>query len=119
MTQKGKLDLSKYTKDELIELVKAIAYHANPLVADETIRYCLIDIDHRRNIRLIDEAYEHAQAASEARERYIELVNPYQGKPLSAIPAQTLEEMRKCIEKAEREERIYLLLSEKIEKRRR
>ena len=108
-------DLSRYTKDELIELCKAIACHATPLRAVQTIMYCLIEIDHKRNLKKIDEAYKHAKAAEQARREYIELLNPYQGKPWVAIPLNVLEKMRKCLETAQREEKIYLKMSGEVE----
>ena len=108
-------DLSRYTKDELIELCKAIAFHASPLCADQTIRYCLIEIDHRRNLKKIDEADKHAKAADQARREYIELLKPYQGKPWADIPLNVLEKMRGCLEISQREEKIYLKMSAEVE----
>ena len=108
-------DLSRYTKDELIELCKAIAFHTSPLRADQTIRYCLIEIDHKRNLKKIDEADKHAKAADQARREYIELLKPYQGESWLDIPLHVLEKMRKCLEKAQREEKIYLKMSAEVE----
>lgn len=107
-------DLSRYTKDELIELCKAIAFHASPLRAVQTIRYCLIDIDHRRNLKKNDEADKHAKAADQACREYIELLKQYQGKPWADIPLNVLEKMRKCLEHAQREEKIYLKMSAEV-----
>lgn len=107
-------DLSRYTKDELIELCKAIAFHTSPLRADQTIRYCLIEIDHKRNLKKIDEADKHAKAADQARLEYIELLKQHQGKPMTEIPLSVLQKMRECIETAQREEKIYLQLSKEI-----
>lgn len=109
-------DLSRYTKSELIELIKAMAFHANPLKADEMIRRCLIEIDHRRTLRRLDEADAHSKAAFKARERYVELVKPYHGKPYSDIPLEVLREMKKCLHEAEYEEKMYLQISIQIEK---
>lgn len=109
-------DLSRYTKEELIELVKAVSNYENHLHAGDTIRYCLIGIESRRTKRKLEEAYAHSEAADAARKRYIELVRPYQGKPYSDIPLQTLKEMQKCLEEAAREETIFLRLSEAIER---
>lgn len=108
-------DLSKYTKDELIELCKAIAFSVSHLKADQTIKYCLIEIDHRRNLKKIDEADKHAKAADQARGKYIELVNPYRGKSWADIPMDVLEKMKMCLATAEREEKIYLKLSAEVE----
>lgn len=93
-----------------------MAFHANPLKADEMIRYCLIEIDHRRTLRRLDEADAHSKAAFKARERYVELVKPYQGKPYSEIPLKVLDEMKKCLHEAEHEEKMYLQISIQIEK---
>ena len=113
--EKGMPDLSRYTKDELIELCNALAFHVSPLRADQTIRYCLIEIDHRRNLKKIDEADKHAKAADQERREYIELLKPYQGKPWADIPLNVLQKMRKCLENAQREERIYLKMSGEVE----
>lgn len=108
-------DLTKYTKDELIELCKAIAFHASPIRANETIRYCLIEIDHKRNLKKIDEADKHAEAADRARGEYIKLVDPYRGKTWADIPSDVLEKMRMCLATAEREEKIYAKMSAEVE----
>ncbi len=113
--EKDMPDLSKYTKDELIELCKAIAFYASPLRANQTIRYCLIEIDHRRNLKKIDEADKHADAAFKARAQSLELLKPYKGKPWTDIPLFVLEEMKRKLDIAQREERIYLKLSAEVE----
>lgn len=108
-------DLSRYTKDELIELCKAIAFYTSPLGADRTIRHCLIEIDHRRNLKKIDEADKHAKAADQARREYIELLKQHQGKPMTEIPLSVLSKMGQCLKTAHREEQIYLKMSAEVE----
>lgn len=114
MADQNMPDLSRYTKDELIELCKALSYHASPLNPTYTLRFCLIEIDHKRNLKKIEEADKHSKAANLAREEYIELMKPYKCKPLKDIPLNVLEKMKKCLDTAQREEKIYLRLSEEI-----
>lgn len=97
-----KHDLKKYTKEELIWLIENV----DGFGWERRIGEVLIELEHRRAMKKLDEADRHAKKAHAARERYIEIMRPYEGRRISDIPIGVLDKARAAIEQAEREERL-------------
>lgn len=98
-----KHDLRKYTKEELIWLIENVGGFG----WERRIGEVLFELDYKRVMKKLDEADSHAKKAHAARERYIEIMKPYEGRRISDIPIGVLDKARAAIEQAEREERLY------------
>ena len=77
-----KIDLAKYSKQELVEILKEVIFLADPFQRNEYLERALIEVNHKRQLRLIDESAKHADLAHKARREAIELLKPYENKKI-------------------------------------
>ena len=110
-----KIDLSKYTKAELIEILNRVLRDVDPFGRIGYLRGAIADFEFKRQMRKIEEAHKYARKAGESRYKYIELAEPFKGRKLMEIPIETLEKMQKCIEEAARYEKKYERLYKEID----
>lgn len=110
-------DLRKYTKEELINIIKAISFNSGDVFCKyRRLNNAIADLEYSRYMASIDKADKHAKKANLARKRYFEIMSPYAEQKISDIPLPTLEKARAALEESEKEEKIYLQLMKELGK---
>lgn len=87
---------SDLTKAELLQVVEMLAMETGPYYLDRAlgrIRLQRNDAYHERCVKLIDEEQKHYAA-------YFDLLRPYEGKPIVAVPQAVLEQAQAELDKA-------------------
>ncbi len=105
------MNLNKYTKSELIE---AIGMLTGGSYAE--LERCLYCIDGNRVKNLCEEADRLNKISSEARQQYIDMLKPYNGKKFSEIPLEVLAKAQKYINKARDADEKWSKIMKKIER---
>lgn len=105
------MNLDKYTKSELIE---AIGMLTGGSYAE--FERCLYFIDEKRIKELFDEAYRLNNVAVEARQQYIDMLKPYNGKKFSEIPLEVIAKSQKYINKARDADEKWSKIMKKTER---
>lgn len=109
-----KADLAKYTKEELIEILNEVVFLADPFQRNGYLERAIGNARHKRQMRLIDKADQHAKRAFEARAEYLDLLKPYEGKKYSEVPVSVLHKVNACMERAQREDTVWERLQKEI-----
>lgn len=110
-----KSSLSKYTKEELIDILCQLAFHVDPFQNAGHLKRAIGDVEYERQMARIDKAHDHAERAFKARNEAFELLQPYEGKKYSDIPNNVRTKIAACIRRAEREEAAWEKLSKEID----
>jgi hypothetical protein len=110
-----KSDLAKYTKDELIEILNEVVFLADPFQRNGYLERAMGEARYKRQMRLIDEAHQHAQRAYDARSESFKLLEPYEGKKYSEVPLAVLSEIAELMEQAQKEDASYERLQKEID----
>lgn len=93
--KKHDLDLQKYTKDDLIWVIERLYS-----LGDEfSVRMRLNELDHKKTKDRLNKCDALCREAAECRSKYIDLIEPYQGKPIKDIPLDVLKEAEQLIER--------------------
>ena len=107
------MNLEKYTKSELIE---AIGMLTSGSYAE--LEKCLYCIDGNRVKKLCEEVDRLNNVAAEARQQYIDILKPYNGKKFSEIPIEVLAKAQNWINAAREEDEKWNKIMKKIERMR-
>lgn len=90
------MTLKECTKQELIKIIERLTYFKK-----EELRRELRNIEYEREIERLDkinnEAEKCEKIASEAFEKYCNLLKPYEGKPIKDIPSEVLIKAREYL----------------------
>lgn len=97
--------LKDCTKDELIFVIKRLQMYS--LSDGHYIQLALRDVGEERERKKMDEARKIADYAFQKRQEYIDLLAPYEGKPLSDIPASVLEKADSAMKEAQKADRKW------------
>ena len=84
------MTLEQCTKAELIQIIKKL-----PLLDEYCIKDALFEIEIQRTEKRLNKAEEYGEIASENLYKYIEILKPYENKPLSDIPSDVLNQAAK------------------------
>ena len=77
------MKLSDCTKADLLWIIKAMCKYD---LSDRNLRLALNDLEYEKERKRFDRADQALQTASAASQRYIELLKPYEGMPLTEVP---------------------------------
>lgn len=88
------MTLNDCTKAELLEILAVISMDAG---TSWNIRRALSDIELRRIEKTHAEAAKVAAVAKAKQDEYIELLAPYEGKPLGSVPLDVIEKARHAL----------------------
>lgn len=87
---------SDLTKAELLQVVEMLAMETGPYYLDRALGRIGLqrnDAHHERCVKLIDEERKHYAA-------YLDLLRPYEGKPIADVPPDVLEQAQAELDKA-------------------
>lgn len=107
------MNLEKYTKSELIEAIGMLT--GGSYAEFERCLYC---IDGNRVKKLCEEADRLNEISTEARQQYIDMLKPYNGKKSSEIPLEVLAKAQKYINKVLDADEKWSKIMNKIERMR-
>ncbi len=83
------MNLSDCTKADLLWLIKQICKDE---LSDHRLQWALNDLEWEKERERLDRADQARQAASAASQRYVELLKPYEGMPLTDVPMDVLQQ---------------------------
>lgn len=83
------MNLSDCTKADLLWIIKTMCKYD---LSDRNLRLALNDLEYEKEQERLDRADQARQAASAASQRYIELMKPYEGMPLTEVPMDVLNQ---------------------------
>ena len=69
---------------------------------DWTLRQALIALDYTKEVERIEEAEKIAKQSHKLRQEYIDLLSPFDGKPINEIPLDILEKASSAMKQAQR-----------------
>lgn len=99
MAKKSKtVNLAKYSKEDLIWIINRMSSFGQGWYLDEALR----SLQYQKEMKRIDEADRIAKQSSAARQAYIDLISPYDGKPWGEIPLDILKKAQKEIDEADK-----------------
>lgn len=99
------MTLKNCTKEELIFVIERLELY-NPS-QKYFVQRALNDVKMQREEKKIDEAKRISDYAFQKRQEYIDLLAPYEGKPLSDIPASVLEKAYSAMKEAQKADRKW------------
>jgi hypothetical protein len=91
MASKKMPDLQKYSKEDLIYIINRMSAFGDDWGLYEAIRM----LEYDKEMKRIREAEKIAEQSHKLRQEYIDLLMPYDGKPISEIPVEIAE--RACV----------------------
>ena len=97
---KDKLTLQKCTKEDLIWIINRVLQMTTLNNADYYIRRALSDLNYEKEKKKYAEAEKCGQRSSAKWQEYIDLLKPYDGKPIKDIPLDILVRAQKVYEEA-------------------
>lgn len=83
------MNLSDCKKADLIWIIRHMCQYN---LSDRALQHALHDLEYEKEIQRFDQAKQFADAAAEASRRYVALLKPYEGAPLSDVPMHVLEQ---------------------------
>ena len=83
------MKLSDCTKADLLWIIKTMCKDE---LSDHMLQWALNDLEREKERKRFDRAEQLLQASSAASQRYIELLKPYEGMPLSEVPMDVLKQ---------------------------
>ena len=83
------MNLSDCTKADLLWIIKAMCKYD---LSDRNLRLALNDLEYEKEQERFDRAEQLLQVSSAASQRYIELLEPYEGMPLIEVPMDVLKQ---------------------------
>lgn len=109
-----KADLAKYTKQELIEVLNEMVFLADPFQKNGYLERAIVEARSKRQERLIEKAYQHAQRSYDLRTESYRLLEPYIGQKYSEIPKAVLNKISSCMKQEQKEDAEYERLQKEI-----
>lgn len=106
--EKAIAKLRKLSKDELIWCILEMEKHN---LGRPSIDMILCDLAYKQELDNIDRCAKLAEQAHEKRMAYNALVEPYVGKPLTAVPKQVFDRAVKLLQEAEAADKEWFRLS--------
>lgn len=107
-SEKTMAKLRKLSKDELIWCILEMERHN---LGRPSIDMILCDLAYKQELDDIDRCAKLAEQAHEKRMAYNALVEPYVGKPITAIPKQVFDRAVKLLQEAEAADKEWFRLS--------
>ena len=83
------MNLSDCTKADLLWIIKQICKDE---LSDHRLQWALNDLEWEKERERLDRADQLAKTARDASKRYIELIKPYEGMPLTDVPMDVLKQ---------------------------
>lgn len=90
-------DLKNYSKEDLIWIINRMCAFGD----DWTLKNALRELDYTKDIRRIEEAEKIAKQSHKLRQEYIDLLSPFDGKPINEIPLDILEMASSAMKQAQ------------------
>lgn len=90
------MNLSKYTKADLIWIIKRLQIRCK-----YDIERALNDLEYEKEKERISEAEKCYKLADKKRREYLEILEPYDGKPIIDIPLPVLKKADKVMKEAQ------------------
>lgn len=87
--------LEDCTKEELVGILNKLKDHGN----ETLINFYLLEVSRDREVKELHEAANWAKISASFRKKYIELLKPYEGRPINEIP-QRIREVAATYQKA-------------------
>ena len=83
------MKLSDCTKADLLWIIKTMCKYD---LSDRNLRLALNDLEYEKEQERLDRADHLVKTAFAASQRYIELIKPYEGMPLTDVPMDVLKQ---------------------------
>ena len=83
------MKLSDCTKADLLWIIKTMCKYD---LSDRNLRLALNDLEYEKERKRFDRADQLAKTAHDASQRYIDLMKPYEGLPLTDVPMDVLQQ---------------------------
>lgn len=83
------MKLSDCTKTDLLWIIKQICKDE---LSDHRLHWALNDLEYEKERERLDRAAQLAKTAHDASQRYIDLMKPYEGLPLTDVPMDVLQQ---------------------------
>lgn len=83
------MKISDCTKADLLWIIKTMCKYD---LSDRNLRLALNDLEYEKEQERFDRAEQLLQVSSAASQRYIELLEPYEGMPLTDVPMDVLQQ---------------------------
>ena len=90
-------DLQKYSKEDLIWIINRMSAFGD----DWSLKEALRSLEYNKDMERIREAERIAEQSHKLRQEYIDLLMPYDGKPINEIPLDILEKASAAMKKAQ------------------
>ena len=100
------MTLKDCTKEELIFVIKRLQFYGLT-TGDYYIRRALCDVEERREDKKHAEAMRLAAYSHQKRQEYIDLLTPYEGKPLIDIPDSVIKKADAAMKEAQKADRQW------------
>ena len=89
------MTLNQCTKEELLFIIKRMAFRSYFKRDQEEIKYLLSEVIYERQKKLLKEADNWNTISTDCRNKYIEILKPYEGKRVIDIPIEAVKEAEK------------------------
>lgn len=83
------MNLSDCTKADLLWIIKQMCKDE---LSDHRLQWALNDLEREKERKRLDRADQLVKTARDASQRYIELLEPYEGMPLVDVPMDVLQQ---------------------------
>jgi hypothetical protein len=94
---KKKPDLTKYSKEDLIWIINRMSAFGD----DWSLGNALRELEYSKDIKRIKDAEKIAKQSHKLRQEYIDLLMPFDGKPINEIPLDILEKASAAMKQAQ------------------
>ncbi len=94
---KKKQDLEKYSKEDLIWIINRMCAFGDDWSLKEALRM----LEYDKDIKRIEDAERIADQSHKLRQKYIDLLMPFEGKRINEIPVEILEEASAAMKEAQ------------------
>ena len=95
------MTLNQCTKEELIFIIKRMAFRSYFKRAEEEIEYLLSEVKYERQKKLLKEAENWNTISADCRNKYLEILKPYEGKRVIDVPLEVVKEAEKVLKDAQ------------------
>lgn len=106
MKYKDHITLSECTKDDLLWIIKRMSF----LDGDYSLKSALNELWYEKETKRIAEAEKQSKFAAQKMREYIELMSPYDGKPIRDIPYSVMDKAEKAMKAAQKARKRYAVL---------
>lgn len=106
-------NLEKYSKADLIWVINQLCKFR--FLAEYHVRAALNELDYRKEMELLEAADRYTDLAFRKKKEYVELMKPYEGKPIKDIPKDVLNRAYQLAEDIKRANSMYMKIHKKID----